>query len=67
MCASAMLESVRILGLKMPVKENLRKIELKDEELLPSREDDMARSLVEPNIKVVNGRFEMPVPLKQIY
>ena len=24
----------------------------------------MARSLVEPNIKVVNGRFEMTVPLK---
>ena len=46
------------------LKENLRKIELKDEELLPSREDEMARSLVEPNIKVVNGRFEIPVPLK---
>ena len=46
------------------LKENLRKIELKDEELLHSREDDMARSLVEPNIKVVNGSFEMPVPLK---
>ena len=46
------------------LKENLRKIEFKDEELLPSREDDMARSLVEPNIKVVNGSFEMPVPLK---
>ena len=46
------------------LKENLRKIELKDEELLPLREDDMARSLVEPNIKVINGRFEMPVPLK---
>ena len=45
-------------------KENLRKIELKNEELLPSREDDMARSSVEPNIKVVNGRFEMPVTLK---
>ena len=24
----------------------------------------MARSLVEPNIKVINGRFETPVPLK---
>ena len=46
------------------LKENLQKIELKDEELLPSREDDMARFLVEPNIKVVTGRFEMPVPLK---
>ena len=61
-CDARECENLRLENASL--KENLRKIELKDEELLPSREDDMARSLVEPNIKVVNGRFEMPVPLK---
>ena len=61
-CDARECENLRLENASL--KENLQKIELKDEELLPSREDDMARSLVEPNIKVVNGRFEMPVPLK---
>ena len=61
-CDTRECENLRLENASL--KENLRKIELKDEELLPSREDDMARSLVEPNIRVVNGRFEMPVLLK---
>ena len=61
-CDARECENLRLENASL--KENLRKIELEDEELLPSREDDMARSLVEPIIKVVNGRFEMPVPLK---
>ena len=61
-CDARECENLRLENASL--KENLRKIELKYEELLPSREDDMARFLVEPNIKVVNGRFEMPVPLK---
>ena len=32
--------------------------------LQPSRTDELTSSLVEPNIRVVNGRYEMPVPLK---
>ena len=61
-CDARECENLRLENASL--KENLQKIELKDEKLLPWREDDMARSLVEPNIKVVNGRFEMPVPLK---
>ena len=61
-CDAQECENLRLESASL--KENLRKIEHNDEELLPSREDDMARSLIEPNIKVVNGRFEMPVPLK---
>ena len=45
-------------------KEEVREYELQDEVLQASRTDELARSLVEPNIKVVNGRYEMPVPLK---
>ena len=29
-----------------------------------SRTDELARSLVEPQISVVNGRYEIPVPFK---
>ena len=61
-CDARECENLRLENASL--KESLRKIELKDEELLPSREDDMTRFLVEPNIKVVKGRFEMPVPLK---
>ena len=61
-CDARECENLRLENVSL--KENLRKMELKDEELLLSREDDLARSLVEPNIKVVNGRFEMSVPLK---
>ena len=61
-CNARECENLRLENASL--KENLRKIELRDEELLPSREDDMARFLVEPNITMVNGKFEMPVPLK---
>ena len=46
------------------LKETVRQYELQDEVLQPSRTDEFTSSLVEPNIKVVNGRYEMPVPLK---
>ena len=61
-CDAGECENLRLENASL--KENLRKIERKDEKLLPSREDDMARSLIEPNIKVVNERCELPVPLK---
>ena len=48
---------------KAGLKENLRNFKHMEKELLPIREDNMVRSLVEPNIKVVNGRFEMPVSI----
>ena len=46
------------------LKEAVREYELQDEVLQASRTDELARSLVQPNIKVVHGRYEMPVPLK---
>ena len=42
----------------------MRQYELDDEVVMPSVSDEMAKELVEPNIKVVDGRYEMPVPLK---
>ena len=46
------------------LKENLRSYELADEEIQPSKTDDFIRNLVESNVKVINGRYEIPVPLK---
>ena len=46
------------------LKETVRQYELDDEVVMPSVSDEMAKELVEPNIKVVDGRYEMPVPLK---
>ena len=54
-CDARECENLRLENASL--KENLRKIELKDEELLPSREDDMARFLVEYNIK--SGKLEV--------
>ena len=47
------------------LKENLRQLELLEEELQPSKNDEIAQALVESNIKVVEDRYEIPVPLKQ--
>ena len=47
------------------LKENLRQLELQEEELQPSKNDEIAQALVESNIKVVEDRYEIPVPLKQ--
>ena len=41
----------------------MRKYELEDEATQPSRNDGKARELVERDIKVVNDRYEIPVPL----
>ena len=38
--------------------------ELQDETVQPSRSEELAASLVEPHITVVDGRYEIPVPLK---
>ena len=46
------------------LKETVCQYELQDEVLQPSTTDELTSSLVEPNIRVVNGRYEMPVPLK---
>ena len=46
------------------LKQSLREYELLDEVIQPSKNDELALQLLEPNIKVVEGRYEMPVPLK---
>ena len=45
------------------LKEAVREYELEDETIQPSKTDELAKSLVEPHIKVVDGRYEMPVPI----
>ena len=47
------------------LKETLREIEFQNEVIQSSKNDEKARSLVEPHIKVVNERYEILVPLKQ--
>ena len=46
------------------LKEVLRKQELEDEIIQPSKSEELAGELVEPNVKRVDGRYEIPVPLK---
>ena len=46
------------------LKESLRNCEIEDEVKQPSINDEIARQLVESNIKVINKRYEIPVPLK---
>ena len=46
------------------VKDALREYNLLDEELLPSKSDELAYNLVEPFIEVKEGRYQMPVPFK---
>ena len=46
------------------LKQAIREYELKDEEVQPSRNDELAYQLTEPEIKVKKGRYEIPVPLK---
>ena len=46
------------------LKEVLRRQELKDEIIQPSKSEELARELVEPNVKFVDGFYEIPVPLK---
>ena len=46
------------------LKQKLRDLELQDKVIQPSRNEDIAREIVESNIKIVNDRYEIPVPLK---
>ena len=46
------------------LKEAARANEIENEILQPSKNDEIARKLVETNVKVVNDRNEIPVPLK---
>ena len=46
------------------LKQKLLEYELPDETVQPSRSKELAASLVEPQIIVVDGRYEIPVPLK---
>ena len=46
------------------LKERLHNHELDDETVQPSQNDVLTRQLVEPHIRVVNERYEIPVPLK---
>ena len=43
------------------LKEKLRNYELDDETVQLSQNDQLTRQLVEPYIKVVNERYEIPV------
>ena len=45
-------------------KEVLREYRSLDEEILPSKNDELTCSLVEPYIEVKDGRYEIPVPFK---
>ena len=46
------------------LKAALRQVELENEETQLSRSEELACSLVEPNVKVKDGRYEVPVPLR---
>ena len=46
------------------LKAALRQVELENEETQPSKSEELACSLVEPNVKVKDGRYEIPVPLR---
>ena len=48
----------------LTVNNALREYKLLDKEVLPSKNDELTCSLVEPFIRVVNGRYEMQVPFK---
>ena len=48
----------------LTVNNALREYKLLDEEVLPSKNDELTCSLVEPFIRIVDGRYEMPVPFK---
>ena len=46
------------------LKDSLRNYEMDDEVIQPSVNADIARQVVESNVRVKNGRYEIPVPLK---
>ena len=46
------------------LKESVRNFEREDELIQHSMNKEIARGLVEANVKVKNGRYEIPVPFK---
>ena len=46
------------------LKKSVRNFKREDELIQPSTNDEIARGLVEANVKVKNGRYEIPVPFK---
>ena len=46
------------------LKQTVREYELLDEVIQPSQNDKLAQDICKPNIKVINGRYEISVPLK---
>ena len=46
------------------LREQLHRYILEDEKIQVSTSDEITRELVEPNVNVVNNRYEIPVPLK---
>ena len=42
----------------------MRQVELENEEAQPSRSEELACFLVKPNVKVKDGRYKIPVPLR---
>jgi len=46
------------------LKETVREFERQDEAIQPSLNDELVKELVEEHIKVINGRYEMPVPFR---
>ena len=46
------------------LKQKLCDLELQDEVIHPSRNEDMTREILELNVKIVNQRYEIPLPLK---
>ena len=51
-------------GTAKPVSTE-RSYEVEDELIQPSHNDQITRMLVEPNIKVINNRYKIPVPMKK--
>ena len=49
------------------LKQTLSQLRLEDETIQPSQTDEIARALVESNLKVVDGRYEVPIPLKTMW
>ena len=48
----------------LTVNSALREYKLLDEEVLPTKNDELTYSFVEPFVRVVDGWYEMPVPFK---
>ena len=46
------------------LRQKLLEYELQDDTVQPSRSAELVASLVEPHTTAVNGRYEIPVPLK---